>query len=87
MYVEDISWETPGMNAMGIACKEGKLDVVELLHEHGFDLNKKNRNGLTGYDYACAFEHEKVVEWFENQGIKKDMKISDIGKVRRLFFV
>lgn len=47
-----------------IACEEGKLEIVNLLIAHGFDVNLKEANGgmRTALTYAMENGHESIIQ-------------------------
>uniref|UniRef100_UPI001374BC38 ankyrin repeat domain-containing protein n=1 Tax=Legionella pneumophila TaxID=446 RepID=UPI001374BC38 len=69
-------------NIFHAACCGGKLEIVQLLLEHGADINSRNQFSDNKYDYytatpilvACRYGHADIVEYLLAQdGIEYDI--------------
>lgn len=52
-----------GLTPMCLASSKGDLKVLELLHEHGADINIQTNNGMSPLHYAAHCGHMNIVKW------------------------
>ncbi len=50
-----------GDTALHWTCFEGHFDVVEMLIEHGCDMNLQNTNGYTALFFAVSQNHARKI--------------------------
>lgn len=53
--------------AICVASHTGCIEFIELLLDHGADINLPATNGMTAFAYAAAAGHYKVVQYLINQ--------------------
>ena len=51
------------MTPLWCAAANGRLEVVELLQEHGADINAVSNTGITSISYACYRRRKETVEF------------------------
>jgi len=57
------------------ACREGSLEVIQLLLQEGFDINIRDHVGRTGFHEACDYGELNVVQFLLQEGF--DINIRD----------
>ncbi|RSL98385.1 hypothetical protein CEP52_010378 [Fusarium oligoseptatum] len=57
-----------GRQPLHKACREGHLEIVNLLLQHGADIEAKESDGSTPFDSACWKGHKDVVELLLSKG-------------------
>ncbi|KTD53003.1 ankyrin repeat domain-containing protein [Legionella quateirensis] len=57
--------ETPAHYAV----QRGHVEVLELLFEHGFDVNKINKYQVTPFEQAVHLGNQHVIDWYFNKKI------------------
>ncbi|RSL60417.1 hypothetical protein CEP53_005440 [Fusarium sp. AF-6] len=57
-----------GRQPLHKACREGHLEIVNLLLQHGADIEAKESDGSTPFDSACWKGHKDVVELLLSRG-------------------
>ena len=68
----DIDFRDPkcyGRTALHCACKNGHLEIVKLLIEHGASIDIADSNGWTPFFEAASAQSLAVVEYMEGNGI------------------
>jgi CubicO group peptidase (beta-lactamase class C family) len=60
---------------------KGNLDNVKLLIDNGVDVNVKNDEGLTAYQYASFKGMEKVTGYLKEKGAKTDIPMPSADKL------
>ncbi len=53
----------------------GHKEIVNLLITHGFDLNKKTKNGISGLDLAIAMNHDEIANILRAAGLKEENEV------------
>ena len=61
-----------GTTPLACACLYGRLTIVRLLIEHGADLARRTRVGLSAFEQAVSWGHPAVVEALLDAGLDVD---------------
>lgn len=71
-----------GDTALTLACRSGMLNFVQLLVQHGADLNKETFNGRTALieSIKCTTEHIPMVEYLLKEGCMVAYKTAKHGR-------
>jgi ankyrin repeat protein len=67
----DIDWRDPeskGRTALHRACRNGHLEVVKLLVEHGASIEATDNNGMTPFLEAAGGENLNLIRYMEEKG-------------------
>jgi ankyrin repeat protein len=56
----NIKKPTDGTNALIVAVKRNNFDSVLILLERGADVNIRNENGLTAFDYSILYSNYEI---------------------------
>ncbi|KIM13193.1 MAG: ankyrin [Sulfurovum sp. FS08-3] len=57
-----------GINPLMLACCFSDLAIIETLLNHGADINKVDKSGMSAKDYAKRLGQKKVVEFLSQKG-------------------
>ncbi|XP_075072092.1 fibronectin type 3 and ankyrin repeat domains protein 1 isoform X2 [Mixophyes fleayi] len=63
-----------GFSPLMVAAQRGFLRLVELLVDHGADINQENGSGKNSLMLACFAGHLDVVEYLRKQGVSWDSR-------------
>lgn len=66
-----------GSSPLWYAGINGQLELVELLHEYGADINDQAADGETALHAAASGGHVAVCKWLLEHGANKDLKTED----------
>jgi len=66
-----------GMTALQYACDRGHIEVVQLLLQHGAEVNVADDDGMTALHYACCCDHEDIVKLLLQAGAQVDAHNKD----------
>ena len=69
--------DTDGETALHIAIRWGNLEVVELLHAAGADLEIADKSGRTALLFAChyRYRHQGIIEFLIRNGANVDARL------------
>jgi ankyrin repeat protein len=80
----ELFWDRTGVNcgrtALSISAKAGHTEVVEILLEHGANVDAKDDLGLTAMFYAAERGHTNIVKMLLDLGAKVDEYFVLIGR-------
>jgi ankyrin repeat protein len=60
-----------GFTPLVVACREGFVDCVAWLLNHGAQLESRDASGITPLLHACSFSRNNVVEFLISRGVSR----------------
>ena len=62
-----------GLMPLDLACSKGQASIVQLLLNHGAEVNLRNETGFSPFDSACSNGHESIVQLLLNNGAEVNL--------------
>jgi ankyrin repeat protein len=60
--------DNTGQNALFYAARDGRIDTVKYLVEHGINVNQLDKQKLSGLSWAKRTNHHNIVEYLLENG-------------------
>ena len=71
MIIKVNNVKEPGKTILFDAVKDGNLQIVQCLVEHGADVNAKNDDGMSVLQYAVNCGKQDVAQWLKEHNEKE----------------